>query len=560
MHLIHRYLFADIATIRSVFLWRGVMLLLAFDAWLLNASHAGRYGAGAFNVAHFAWMDTFLPMPSAALYSGVCMLTGVLALFGAIRGGGRLVAALVFLLYTYSWAMSMLDSYQHHVLLSWILLCMIFLPEGSLSAFLEKKLPKRREPSAPKTSTSSPSPEKPQEDTTQEASGGGKNKKKAGGKGGKKAKKGKGKAASVEPPIPAPEKVRVEAEEPHAKQASASSTEGLSFWQRWWGQKDEGMLFGMTPADSPAPQRHEGIIKSQAWGFVLMMLIAAVVYLFTALNKSEAGWEASLRALFSKSPAFQGFQGWARGFVSEQIFWTGMTIASIGVQLQIAVGYLLVPFRDVVARKSRIGLVLRLLITFGMLSAVAFHLSVEWLMRLDIGWFSYYMIWLAFVAMAPASWLEWVAGVFVSLRELVLGKLPKINRREILMAWGLVAAFAYFGLPSVDMPGDSSVLWVVLGVSLWVIVAMWGDDKSVLRDALAMGVAVLSLWASMTFSHTRYDLYRWWGGDLYRRAEYTQSLLVYRKAEKYAPKGKSRAKKMRRIEQILRSQGKPVPR
>ena len=46
----------------------------------------------------------------------------------ALLGSSPWAHAALFLLYTYSWSMSMLDSYQHHYFVSLILLCMIFFP------------------------------------------------------------------------------------------------------------------------------------------------------------------------------------------------------------------------------------------------------------------------------------------------------------------------------------------------------------------------------------------------------------------------------------------------
>ncbi len=482
MWWIRRYLFADIAVVRSIWLSRVVLLLLAFDVWLNNVSHAGRYGAGGFNVAHFAWMDAWLPMPSAALYSSVSLLTGVLALFVALRGGGRAMLGLICLLYTYSWSMSMLDSYQHHVLLSWILLCLVFLPEGALATFSEKKL---TQPSPPQG--------------------------------------------------------------------------GWALWRRWSGETDEGACFSMMPLDTPPPKRQEGVIKGQAWGVVLLVLIAAVVYAFTAVNKSEGGWEANLRALFSGSAAFRGFRS-ALQSIPDGVFWAGMTVASIGVQLQVALGYVLVPLGDRVRpRLSRWGWVVRGLLFLGILAAVGFHASVEGLMRLDIGWFSYYMIALAFVAMAPAGLLEGLARLWVGLRRAFSPKIGEIPR-SVCAIWTVVVGALAFGiLHSLDLPGDRWVGWGTLGAIVLFAMPAWRKNKVMLRDVLALGIVFVCLWATVNASSVRYDLYRMWGGDLYRRGEYKASLSIYRKGERYAPAGQSRAKKIRQIERILRSQGDPNP-
>ena len=124
---LERTLYARVARVRPYVLLRGTLLLLAFDMWLTRASHGGRYGAGGFNVAHFAIVDRLQPMPTPAIGVGVCILVGLLALLAAHASKPpRWLIGLIFALHTWSWAMSMLDSYQHHYLLSIVLLALMF--------------------------------------------------------------------------------------------------------------------------------------------------------------------------------------------------------------------------------------------------------------------------------------------------------------------------------------------------------------------------------------------------------------------------------------------------
>ncbi len=122
------YLLGSHDPIRPYVLLRGLLLLLAFDCWIELVPHAGRYGAGGFNVAHFEWLDAVAPLPTPALYIGVQCLCGLIALGMACTRPHRALMALLAGLYTYGWTMSMLDSYQHHYLLSLVLLCGIFFP------------------------------------------------------------------------------------------------------------------------------------------------------------------------------------------------------------------------------------------------------------------------------------------------------------------------------------------------------------------------------------------------------------------------------------------------
>ncbi len=121
------YWYGAVAAVRPYLLVRGTLLLLAFDAWILMLPHAGRYGLGGFNVAHFAWLDAVQPIPSAGLYAGVLVMSGMLAFIGAMTGARAAIAALA-AIYTYGWAMSLLDGFQHHYLISLALLCFALLP------------------------------------------------------------------------------------------------------------------------------------------------------------------------------------------------------------------------------------------------------------------------------------------------------------------------------------------------------------------------------------------------------------------------------------------------
>ncbi len=118
---LERALFGPVARGRVQVLERLVYALLAFDLWVEMAPHGSRYGAGGLNVAHFGWLDAIQGLPSAGTYLGVVFASGVLCLALAFGLGGRLARWAAFALYTYSWAMSQLDSYQHHVFLSIVL-------------------------------------------------------------------------------------------------------------------------------------------------------------------------------------------------------------------------------------------------------------------------------------------------------------------------------------------------------------------------------------------------------------------------------------------------------
>lgn len=127
-----RYWFDPILAARVWCLRAGTLMLLALDVWSTRIGPAWRYGAGDFNVAHFAWLDDILPPPTAGLQVAAVVLIGLGAFVAAVTPGGpRAILAALVLLHTWSWAASMQDSYQHHYLLSWVLAALLFLPRLS---------------------------------------------------------------------------------------------------------------------------------------------------------------------------------------------------------------------------------------------------------------------------------------------------------------------------------------------------------------------------------------------------------------------------------------------
>ncbi|MFO0692474.1 MAG: HTTM domain-containing protein [Polyangiales bacterium] len=126
---IDRLFFGEVLAARPYVLRKAFLLVLGFDCLVDLVPHGGRYGVGGFNVAHFAILDRWLPTPTPALYVGSLIATGLVALALALgprmRGGIAALAAL----YTATWAMSMLDSYQHHYLLSLLLVSIAAFPD-----------------------------------------------------------------------------------------------------------------------------------------------------------------------------------------------------------------------------------------------------------------------------------------------------------------------------------------------------------------------------------------------------------------------------------------------
>ena len=118
-----------------------VFVMLAFDAWLLRVPAGARYGAGAFGVAHFGWLDLLQPLPSPALYVGLMLAVGVLALVCALANAGRGARLLLAALWTYGWCMSLADTFQHHYFLSLLLVLLALMPPLSAGQVLPAARP-----------------------------------------------------------------------------------------------------------------------------------------------------------------------------------------------------------------------------------------------------------------------------------------------------------------------------------------------------------------------------------------------------------------------------------
>lgn len=140
MNAFQKYWFGEVALARPYLVLRFVLGLLAFDVWLNLIPQGVKYGVGSFNVAHFPWLDGFVP--SAAFYVGVLAFTGVLSLSQALYRPHRIAIVLVAFGYTLGWSCSLLDSVAYHYLLSLYLACFVFFPMLSArSAFSRSKAP-----------------------------------------------------------------------------------------------------------------------------------------------------------------------------------------------------------------------------------------------------------------------------------------------------------------------------------------------------------------------------------------------------------------------------------
>lgn len=116
--------------------------LLSIDAFL-QIPHSSRYGAGAFNVPHFAWLP--LPEPHRTtitfVHAVLCFLFALVAQGALVR----VVLPLATALYGWAYFSSQLDSYQHHYLMWLLLVILCFAPRAP------DPLPAGASPDAPRT-------------------------------------------------------------------------------------------------------------------------------------------------------------------------------------------------------------------------------------------------------------------------------------------------------------------------------------------------------------------------------------------------------------------------
>ncbi len=554
------FVFPGVVLARPYLLLRLTLVLLAFDCFLDLVPHGGRYGVGNFNVAHFHWMDAVLPTPSPALYLGTLIVSGVLALAMALRPY-RPGLAVLFGAYTYAWSMSMLDSYQHHYLISLLLFSCIFLPLPTAAQVVG---------------------EESWEDGEEER------------------EEGKGRASST----------KAQADTGSAKaQADASvliggvaylvgifdllavsvklpgllATIGLTE-STGWVVRSALLIAGVVVpwmARSPKKRSPDKDASEQdafeqdpnddamfpqafarSWAYVSVGVTCAIVYFYTAVTKLSPDWRDghALRRI-GHSDAFVALEEAAReglpllGPLESDAFWSLLAKGAIAVQLVSAMAFLLgsqsARLREVRLR-GRVGSWLRdgwlgpLVVALFGLAPLSFHLGAE-TMGLEIGWFSYYMLLLVIVFFSPApSLVAAVAGLSWPWRKLKgLGgrwlvkdatqEGAEIGPLSVLSSVLVVIAFALWRLWDVDLPGSTGA-GVVVGVLL-ACAAIYSFRYRRLHRFVSLPVAALvaTLGASVALSQSevRYDYYRFVGGDHRRRGEYEAALEAYEKANRY---------------------------
>ncbi len=107
--------------------------LLAFDLWTISLPHAPRFGANGFNVSQLPALDPWLPMPTPEVVGPLYVAGGFASLCAALGLGVRRMMPIITVCYggVYLWSQS--DSYQHHYLITLLLVLFCFVPASAWS-------------------------------------------------------------------------------------------------------------------------------------------------------------------------------------------------------------------------------------------------------------------------------------------------------------------------------------------------------------------------------------------------------------------------------------------
>jgi hypothetical protein len=507
-----RFFHSEHGASRSYLFSKSVLLMLALDIWLLMIGHAGRYGIDGFNVAHFRWLDAVLPTPSAAFYIAVLLLTGLLALYSMFTGLRTLPALVLFLLYTFSWSMSMLDSYQHHYFVSLVLLCLVFFPRPS--------------------------------------------------------------ALQIHPPsaIEATHRRRVSAKGPGSELRGwlyvASVTAAVAVYAAVDSTEHAFVAFALfagaiilaTWFYAPVAPGRPALCSG--WGYSLLGATVAVVYAYTALAKVDHNWMQG-HTLLRISHAEELFAPLAdlatRLGMPRERTWAWLATLVVPQELALGACYLAAIHQDRLNKRWLHGVCL-----FGFALSVVLHVGAE-AMGLQIGWFSYYMLLLSCCYLLPLRVVDRLATVFTwPARYIDRATKSWSTAAEFPKPASLAFAFASAALlliagARLDLPGALPACAIAAGLLLlrtgWLL---WtrrtatkptGHDPR--RDAIAAALAALTMWIGIAAAPVRWDFYRFLGGDLKRRGERAAALVAYERGELYAPPGRSRAKQIAELRRQL---------
>ena len=285
-------------------------------------------------------------------------------------------------------------------------------------------------------------------------------------------------------------------------------------------------------------------------GVPLVASSCATVYAFTLVSKlSPLWWNGQvLHALSRPSGPLAWGSHWlmARG-ASEQAAFHAFAVAVVLLQAAAALGFVASVVRDTARSRGP-----AVLCSLGLLASMSFHLLTELDAAFSIGWFSYYMGWLALVLLAPWRWLQ------SPLRPLAW--VSRRLRLETSPSWPLVfgvltlaLALAAFTGVEADLPGVAAASWAVVlgGCAQTLHDLVRSRRRAALRSALSLSASFTAVLVLLGTGNLRFDYYRRTAGELLRMGQDAQALSFYRRAERYAPVGQSRQNRIRSIERRL---------
>jgi hypothetical protein len=297
-----------------------------------------------------------------------------------------------------------------------------------------------------------------------------------------------------------------------------------------------------------------------AWSFRLLAVTMAIVYVFAAASKFRWGGGSALGSLAAERFPFVTAQAMAAGMgMSTATFWILMSAAVTLVELVIAAAYLLCVENDAGMKPW-----VRQLRWIAWASAIVLHVETI-VMRLEIGWFAYYMLMAACVFLLPEAWLAPAAAALSSAARRAAEALGGLLGRPAMLVLGLglgAGGWVVAGM-ALDLPGAGAAGWVLAaGVTGMVAVAIArGRRADGARFGLAGAVAAAACFIAVASSSVRFDFYRYLGGDRRRLGDLPGALEAYEKAERYGGASQSRRKQiddLRRRMGRAHEQGRPL--
>jgi hypothetical protein len=519
------YWLSPIAAARIFLLRKIILLVLAFDVLATHLSPAWRYGAAGFNVPHFAWMRA-LPIPTTSFYVGMLFVVALGSFIAAIvPKPPRILLAVIAVLYLWGWSCSMLDSYQHHYLLSLVLLVLAAMPVHDATELY-------------------------------------------------------GQATSI---ASTPHGVvpRVHAFGYTLLTSLAGSVylfTAVSKTAEDWLSGDALRLItreGSTIEGFFSFTSQLGMDRDETFWFLghsmvpLQLIIAAGYFLAPLLDGPNSQKERTQQAELAKD--------WMAGNRGNAILASGIlgvligVVAGFGLSLDalgiaclsvvLAGALALMPFNAAAwtyffSPKGRAGWV-RIVCSIALVAALSFHVGAEYL-GLEIGWFSYYMLAVALLVLLPGTWLS---TLLFGITALVRGpsKAPSI---AVLLVWILLAGAGLFALGrESDLPGALAATGLVgVLLAMFVLPGLKAPHAEHARYALATAFAAALLFGWLHATEARFDFHRFAAGDFRRRLDYQSALTEYESANRVAPEGQSRETRVEEMREALRERrGEPDP-